>query len=87
MLDQDSIGAIKVPRMIWTSTILSLGSLLICVLFLLFSGLTVQKITPPSCRLPWNTPTLSSLELDLCIHYLSYFWKLCSLNGGWIVLH
>lgn len=29
--EQESIGAIKVPRMIWTATLLSLGSIAYCV--------------------------------------------------------
>jgi hypothetical protein len=38
----ESIGAINVNKMIWTSTALTLGSLYLCVSHILFSGRPVK---------------------------------------------
>ena len=38
MKDTETIGAIRVTRMIWTSTLLSLGAIFYCVNVCLFSG-------------------------------------------------
>ena len=58
----ESIGAIKVSNMILTATVLTLGSLGICVHLCSFSGIPQLFKIPPSWNRQWSTPTLSSLE-------------------------
>ena len=58
----ESIGAIKVPGMILTATILTLGALGICVKVNIFSGQPQRCRTQLSYNLRWSIPILSFLE-------------------------
>lgn len=81
----ESIGAIKVPVMIWTSTILTLGALGICVRLCLLSGRRPKYPMQPSSNQHWSTPTPSSSGWEWCTRCSSTSWNSSSSNGGLIV--
>jgi hypothetical protein len=58
----ESIGAIKVPGMILTATILTLGALGICVKVDIFSGRPQKWTIQPSYNLRSSIHTLSFFE-------------------------
>lgn len=78
----ESIGAIKVPGMILTATVLTLGSLALCVSLHLWSGLLPKSSTPLSLSQPSNTLSPSSSEWAWCIRSSSTSWSCFSSSGG-----